>query len=276
MSTLLLITIIAVAIVTCFVVGFSILSLHFVLKSAKKLSSIGALDEEFKKEEEAAKKPSRKILGIVLQAVSGLLCVLFVSLAITAGVYRAKGEQFVYNDHVSLVIASESMRGFYDDKYEKEIVSEYSDYSSLDEIETRNKLVSSQFDVGDILQFRVVGEEEELVLFDVYAYKVSTGLLITHRLISIDDDGSLIFRGDNTPGHDIVVERDQVLYRYEGQRTPGIGVLILFFGSGFGIYSVIAALTMFTISDIAIYKYEKLKKARLAEIGGANSDETKA
>lgn len=266
MSTLLLITIIVVAVVTCLVIGLTLLAYSTVLKSAKRLASTGVLDEEFLRDEAASKHPIKKVFGIILHALSILLCVGLVSLAVVAGVYKAKGEQFVYNDHVSLVIASDSMKEYWDDDYKEELIGEYSVFAGVSAEESDKKLFSEQFEKGDLLDFKVVEAEEELNLYDVYGYKNKKNQIITHRLIGVATDGSLVFRGDNTGGRDTLVSREQVVYRYEGQKVKGLGIPVLFFGSGFGIYSIISVLAMYTISDIAIYKYNKIKKDRLEAI----------
>lgn len=266
MSTLLLITIIVVAVVTCLVIGLTLLAYSTVLKSAKRLASTGVLDEEFLRDEATSKHPIKKVFGIILHALSILLCVGLVSLAVVAGVYKAKGEQFVYNDHVSLVIASDSMKEYWDDDYKEELIGEYSVFAGVSAEESDKKLFSEQFEKGDLLDFKVVEAEEELNLYDVYGYKNKKNQIITHRLIGVATDGSLIFRGDNTGGRDTLVSREQVVYRYEGQKVKGLGIPVLFFGSGFGIYSIISVLAMYTISDIAIYKYNKIKKDRLEAI----------
>ena len=266
MSTLLLITIIVVAVVTCLVIGLTLLAYSTVLKSAKRLASTGVLDEEFLRDEATSKHLIKKVFGIILHALSILLCVGLVSLAVVAGVYKAKGEQFVYNDHVSLVIASDSMKEYWDDDYKEELIGEYSVFAGVSAEESDKKLFSEQFEKGDLLDFKVVEAEEELNLYDVYGYKNKKNQIITHRLIGVATDGSLIFRGDNTGGRDTLVSREQVVYRYEGQKVKGLGIPVLFFGSGFGIYSIISVLAMYTISDIAIYKYNKIKKDRLEAI----------
>ena len=50
---------------------------------------------------------------------------------------------------------------------------------------------------------------------------------------------------------------------------------MLFFGSGYGIYSIFAVVVIYALSDVAIYKWEKIKNARLQEIGLAAPTEKK-
>ena len=267
MSGLVVIIIITLAVVSCLIISVTILSYHFILKSAKRLSASGALDEEFKKEEEDNKKPHKKVLNIVAQAASGVVCVGLITLALVSGIYRAKGDHFVTNNHASFAIATNSMDGYIDDDYKDMLVEQYISYYEVDQSTAEKKLKKDQFEVGDFLTFEVVKADQELVKYDVYGYKNAKGKIITHRLVGFNEDGTLKFRGDNAGGIDAKVNREQVLYRYSGSNAKHMGLAILFFGSGYGIYTICAVIAMYVVSDIAIYRWEKIKKTRLIEIG---------
>jgi hypothetical protein len=267
MSGLVVVIIITLAVVSCLIISVNIFSYHLILKSAKRLSASGALDEEFKKEEEDNKKPHKKVLNIVAQVASGVVCVGLVSLALVSGIYHARGENFVTNNHVSFAIATNSMEGYIDDDYKSSLINSYIEYYEVDEITAEKKLKKDQFGVGDFLTFATIKADEELHIYDVYGYKNAKGKIITHRLVGVYEDGSLKFRGDNAGGIDKKVNREQVLYRYSGNNAKHVGLIVLFFGSGYGIYSIFAVITMYVISDIAIYKWEKIKKSRLIQLG---------
>lgn len=275
MSGLVTIIIISLAVISCLILSLTIFSYHVILKSAKRLSASGALDDEFKKEIEENKKLHKKVINIVAQAASGVVCVGLVALALVSGIYHIRGEQFVTNNQVSLVIATNSMDGYVDDDYKTSLISSYVSYYDIDKQSAEKKLKKDQFQVGDFLTFKTVKAEEELVCYDVYGYKNSKGKIITHRLVSINGDGTLTFRGDNAGGVDLKVNREQVLYRYRGSNAKHIGLVVLFFGSGYGIYSICAIIAMYALSDVAIYKWEKIKKTRLVEIGLATEDKKK-
>lgn len=263
MSGILVITIISLAVMTCVIIGLTLFAYLNILKMAKRLTNTGALDEEFLKEEQESKSKKSKITGILGQVFSAVLALSLVTIATISGIYRIKGEQFTFKDHTSFVIASNSMETYFDDDYGVELSKQYAIKYGVSEDEAKAKLQKDQFKVGDFLTFKLIDNNEELKYYDVYGYKTSKGLIITHRLIKVNEDGTLVFRGDNAAGEDIKVDRDQVLYRYEGQRTKYIGLVVLFFGSGFGIYSVFAVLAVYVISDVVIYKWEKMKKERL-------------
>ena len=267
MSGLVIIIIITLAVVSCLILSVTIFSYHVILKSAKRLSASGALDEEFKKEEEDNKKPRKRVINIISQVASGVVCVGLLTLALVSGIYHARGENFAVNNHVSLAIATNSMEGYIDDDYKEDLISAYVEYYEVDQITAEKKLKKDQFGVGDLLTFDLVKENEELQFFDVYGYKNAKGKIITHRLVGINSDGSLKFRGDNAGGVDTKVEREQVLYRYKGNNAKLCGLVILFFGSGYGIYTICITIAMYVVTDLAIYKWEKIKKNRLVELG---------
>jgi len=275
MTGLVVIIIITLAILSALIIGLVIFAYSMILKSAKQLSSIGKLDDEFKKEVEDNKKESKRVLGAIMQGTSALVCIGLVSLALVSGIYRIKGRQIVTNNHVSFAIASDSMDGYYSEAYKKKLIGQYSSKYSIDLQEAETKIEHDQFNVGDFVQFNVLQKDADLNVYDVYGYKNSDGKIITHRYIGEREDGTLIFRGDNAPGEDVTVKREQILYHYQGKDIKYIGLIILFFGSGYGIYSIIAVIAIYVISDITIIKWEKIKNNRLEEIGVSTKKEKK-
>ena len=267
MTDLVVIIIITLAILSALIIGLVIFAYSMILKSAKQLSSTGKLDDEFKKEVEDNKKKSKRVLGAIMQGASALVCIGLVGIAIVSGIYRINDRQFVTNNHVSFAIASDSMDGYYSEAYKKKLIGQYSSKYSIDLQEAETKIEHDQFNVGDFVQFSVLQKDADLNVYDVYGYKNSDGKIITHRYIGEREDGTLIFRGDNAPGEDVTVKREQILYHYQGKDIKYIGLIILFFGSGYGIYSIIAVIAIYVISDITIIKWEKIKNNRLEEIG---------
>ena len=267
MTGLVVIIIITLAILSALIIGLVIFAYSMILKSAKQLSCIGKLDDEFKKEVEDNKKKSKRVLGAIMQGASALVCIGLVGIALVSGIYRIKGRQFVTNNHVSFAIASNSMDGYYSQAYKEKLIGQYSSKYSIDLHEAESKIERDQFDVGDFVQFNVLQKDAELNVYDVYGYINREGKIITHRYIGEREDGTLIFRGDNAPGEDVAVKREQILYHYQGKDIKYIGLIILFFGSGYGIYSLIAVIAIYVISDIAIIKWEKIKNNRLEELG---------
>ena len=267
MSGLLIITIITLAVISCLIIGLTIFSYWTILKSASRLAKTGALDSEITKEINENRSKSKKIINTVSQAASLVVCLALVTIAVISGIYHVTGQKLVTNNHVSFVIASNSMEDYFDDDYKTSLIKAYADEYHIDEQSAEKKITSEQFEVGDFLQFDVLKEDEELHYFDVYGYKNKKGKIITHRFVGVAPDGSLLFRGDNTGGLDSKVNREQVLYHYQGHNTKYIGLVVLFFGSGFGIYAIMATIVIYVVSDVAIYKWEKIKADRLKELG---------
>jgi hypothetical protein len=245
---MLAVTIAVVAVLTCLIFLLAILSFKSFLKTESQSLALGEKDGELFKEEEESKKKSSKIVNVLSWCLSGLLILGMASMAGVAIGYRAQGKQFSISDKTGLVIATDSMDGFYSEEYRLQLP---------DDAEER------QFSAGDILGFENVLEEDELVLYEVYGYKLSSGKIITHRLIGITDSGKLVFRGDNTAGRDNLVKREQVILRYDGYRIKRLGFFVLFSQSGFGLYSLISVIGVYVISDVFVSRYNKMRKERL-------------
>lgn len=247
-------TIIVVAILTILVFMLVFVACSSFIKAEKLEIENGHRDDEMRQDIEKEKKKSSKILNIFGSVIGGAIAVGLLAVASLAIIYRASGEQFSINNHVSLVIVSDSMDGFYNDDYRIEM---------LENKETAEK---DQFRIGDLLDFTKVAEDQELTLFDVYGYKTSQGRIITHRYIGNAEDGKLIFRGDNTGGRDSYVTREQIVLHYEDLRIPRVGLFILFSQSGFGLYAFISAIVIYVVVEIYAAKYDKMIKERLKAI----------
>lgn len=257
-------TIILVAILTALIFTLTIVAFSAVHKSEKREIELGNMDAEIKKDIEKEKKKSFKALNIVGSIVGGFVALSLLLASITAITYKAQGEQFAINNQVSLVIVSDSMNGFYNEKYEIEL------------LEQKEDAEKDQFKIGDIVTFEKITEEEELIPFEVYGYKNSKGQIITHRYIKTADNGKLEFRGDNTGGRDSYVDRSQVVLHYADFKIQGVGMFVLFSQSGFGLYSFISVIVVYILAETYAYRYEKLVKGRMQAINAkAASEEPK-
>ncbi len=245
------VTIVVVAILTCLIFALAIISFSSFIRSERKMIAAGGKDEEIVKEEIKDKKKSSKILNILSIAFS---LVLMAGVATMAGVgiaFNASGEQFSVKSKTQLVIASNSMDGFWSEEYK---------------ITLPETAYKQQFAIGAICTFEKVSEDEPLELYQVYGYKLDNGKIITHRLIGYSPSGLLTFRGDNTGGRDNYVKREQVILRYTEEKINNIGLFVLFAQSGFGIYSLVSVIGVFVISEIFMIKYKKMVKTRLNEM----------
>lgn len=247
-------TIILVAILTALIFTLTIVAFSSAVKTEKREIELGNRDEEIKEDIEREKKKSSKVLNWIGTIVGGLIAVTLLAASVSAVIYKAQGEQFSINNKVSLVIVTDSMDGFYDDEYKTELLT-YKEDAAKD-----------QFKAGDLLTFNKLDESEELRLYDVYGYKLSSGKIITHRLVEIKEDGRLVFRGDNAGGVDSYVNRSQVVLHYNDSKITYVGFFVLFSQSGFGLYSFISVIIVYVIAEIFVYKYEQLVKQRIEQL----------
>lgn len=246
-----ILTITVVAILTCLIFGLASVAFACALKDEKRALAAGERDAELIKERRGGKRNASKAFDAVSLAISALLLAAAVSAACVAVSYRVNGRQFSANGQVGLVIATDSMDGFHDDEYSLTLPKGSEE---------------SQFAAGDILLFDEVSEGDSLDIYGVYGYRLPSGRIITHRLIGVADSGKLIFRGDNAPGRDAYVGREQVILRYSGHRLRRVGFFVLFSQSGFGLYSLASVIGVYALSDAFLIKYRKMAKARLKEI----------
>ena len=247
-------TIIVVAVMTVLIFVLALVTFTSFLKTEKLELASGKRDEELRVKLAKEKKKSSKVLNIIANIISGLFALGLLTAAATGVTYRASHQQFAVNNHVALVIVSDSMNGFYDSNYELNLKNEKPDATE------------QQFKIGDILVFNIISAEDELIPYDVYGYATKNGKVITHRYIGVNNNGQLIFRGDNTPGRDSYVNRDQVKFHYTEKRISHIGMFVLFSQSGFGLYSFISVALVYVLYDIFEHKTNKLEKERLATI----------
>jgi hypothetical protein len=237
--------IIVTTVLTLLVFTLAIISCHLLLKKARFDINAGLYDEELAQRKEEKKKDS-KWKSFLCYLFSIIIFVGLAFILVSAIIYRANGEQVKFGDKTVLVIASDSMNGYYDDKYKNELTVLKSDSQK------------DQFATGDILSFTTVGENDDLELYSVYAYKNSKGELIVHRYIGNNSDGKYYFRGDNTAGRDTSVNRNQIVYKYTGSKVVYLGNFILFSKSYYGLYSLCSILLAYIIYVIYQSRLKKL------------------
>jgi hypothetical protein len=238
-------TIIVVAILTALIFALAILAYQTTYSSARKEMAKGVYDIDPK---DFSGRGRCKAKMIIANSFSVAICVALIALAAASITYRATGNQVEINGKTSLVIASDSMSGFYDDDYEAEL------------LEYRPTAGDEHFDVGDILTFERIAEGDQLVPYDVYGY-ASKGKIIVHRYIPhMDSGGKIAFRGDNAAGRDSLVGRSAVIYHWTGGKIAYVGTFILFGQSWLGLYSCIGVACVFAISDIYAAKFRKAER----------------
>lgn len=256
------ISIIILVTITLAVTALMTFGYYLIIKTTRKLSSNGLLDDEFIEE----KKHGKRWVSILLNVVTLTLSSVLLLLCGVGLVYRINNEQFIFHNKTSFVISSNSMESFYNEEYEKELVNNLMSYKGISEEEAKDFLEDTEFMTGDLLGFNTINNDDKIALFEVYGYKNKKGQIITHRLVAIEGE-NYIFRGDNTVANDIVVNRDQILYHYNNFRIAGVGIFVLFFSSSFGIYSIFVTVLLMVMSDVVKHRYDKIKRERLIFLG---------
>ena len=249
MNSITIITIVVIALLTVIIFGLTWLGYSSCLKAYKLEVSQGKHDSEiFKHYHDKKKKNKGGLIGIIC---SYLVLIALSGLFVTGIIYKANGQNFNINNQTALVIKSGSMSGYYD-----ETIAEKYNYDT-----------SLQFDIGDICIFETVSNDTELVEGEIYGYK-RKNIIITHRLVSINNN-LYEFRGDNNPVSDgYLVKRDNIIYHYVGKKIPGIGAFVLYAQSYFGIWSLVGIIGITISSEIIYYKIEKITKERDKQLGG--------
>lgn len=244
------IAIIVAVILTLLIFTLTIIALSSILKVETKEIELGNRDSQILKDSKHKHKKSSKILNIV-SSIFNFSVILLLGATVTFGlVYKISDGQFNISNQVSLVIASDSMNGFYNESYEYTISTE------------KENAVNDQFKMGDIATFSTISENDDLVLYDVYGYKNTKGQIITHRYLGTTDNGKLVFRGDNAKAHDSYVNRSQVILHYTNSKLSYLGFIVLFSQSMYGLYAFLSCITVIIITDIYLNKYNKLIKNR--------------
>ena len=258
-----IVTIIVLSVITFFVVGFMAFAYSLIIRDTRKLSSNGLLDDEFIREDQAKEK---KWISVALSSVSVFFSVVLVAFCSIGLVYRIERNQLVIHGQTAMVIASNSMEDYYSEEYKGELVDDVVATQNISNEEATYFLDKTHFNVGDMLTFTKIDIDNPLSLYEVYGYKNSKGDIIVHRLVGIEDN-KYVFRGDNTVANDSYVKREQILYRYNNTKLVFVGNLVLFFSSGFGIYTMLMVVLVFVMSDIAKHQYNAIKRNRLAKLG---------
>ena len=216
----------------CLCVAFTYLFRHYFMTSINDINSgkedvsliTDAVGEEQKK-----KSRARKAWRTIGRIISNLILVVVLLFFAYALYNRITGNMTSFFESSYVVIASGSMS-------ERNEVNTY-----LDEYDLNN-----QIDTYDIIGISYYGSQEEVRLYDVIAYRGSTGDTIVHRIIDIDDQGHYQTRGDSNNASDTNVEYgdyltyDDIIGYYNGFNIGGVGSIVIFFQDNAGIATVVA------------------------------------
>ena len=252
MQTITIIAIVVVALLTVIIIGLAWLGFNSSLRLYEVNLAQGEYDEEIKKEYSHIRRKNFSMIA------SSLLIILLIGLFLTAGfISRMNNGNITVNNKTVLVIETGSMSDFYDDKY----------------AESLNNDRRLQFSATDLCVFETIKDDTELVIGEVYGYKIKN-TIITHRLVKINSDGTYVFRGDNNPTSDVYqVNKGSIIYHYTGARARGIGAFILYAQSYFGIWSILGIIGITISSEIILNKVDKMNKKRYRTIRSMENEE---
>ena len=246
MFSITIISIVVVALLTLIIFGLTWMGFKACLRLYRVEVTQGKYDTEIIKE---FSHKGYKIIGTI---VSIIIFIFLSTLFVIGFIYKINNENFTINNKTILVVKSDSMADFYDDKY-----AETLDYDR-----------SLQFSIGDICVFEKVSEDAELIKGEVYGYKYKN-IIVTHRLVKVNDDGTYEFRGDNNSISDVYhIKKDSIVYHYTGTKIKGLGAFVLYAQSYFGIWSLIGMIGITTGSEIILKKIDKWNKKRYNIIKG--------
>ena len=180
------------------------------------------------------KKKSKK-WRIVSNTLFGVFYVLLLALLAVSIVFKINGQQLFFGNTSYIAIYTGSM----------ETANEANEYL------TENDLMD---DSNRITQYSLIGidkveKEEDMKLYDIYAYKNPDGAIIVHRLIRIytnPETGitTYTFRGDSNSvslNYELLLHFDDIVGRYNGYQNFGLGVFVIYCQSSIGLIALIAA-----------------------------------
>lgn len=170
----------------------------------------------------------RRSLSAIADAVYGIFVAILLILAGLgiASAATADGVTFI-GDTALLVVVTSSMETADED-------NTYLEENSLDDRIEQYSLISLER----------VTSTQEVSLYDVIAFTDSSGDVIVHRVIAINDDGTLRTRGDANTGSysfELYVDDDQLIGVWTGWQSYGLGVTVTYLRSTLGIIALVGA-----------------------------------
>ncbi len=246
--------VIIVVCLLCLCIAFTFLFRHYFMTSIRDINE-GKEDiylvQDAVSEDRKSKSRARKVWKIAGKILSNVIFVL-VLLLFALGIYsRVTGNVMVFGNTSYIAIASGSMSEKYEGNtylYDEELCDQYD--------------LDNQIQTYDIIGITKYDSVEDVKLYDVVAYKASTGDTIVHRIIEIKADGQYITRGDANEASDTgslytsYLSYSDIVGYYNGTRVGGIGSVIVFFQSNAGIATVVALLYCYLMFEHFSGKYD--------------------
>lgn len=246
MSALEIAIIISMIVASISIICFYILALKAIYIKEKLLIDVGSYDQDIVNSSNKRKK-GNSFFDSLINSLIILLCVAIIG---TMAYTKVSGELFPYNDSTTLVVASKSMS--------------YTSKTNKNKGYITAEMEAQQFDLGDIIIIDDKPVEEDITLYQIYAYK-KDGKTIIHRLYEINrgDTNTYLFRGDaNIGSDDKYVNYEDIIGVYNRILISDIGMVVLFSQSYYGFYILLSIVTILTASSIFERKIYLLLKKR--------------
>lgn len=233
---------------------FTILFKHFYTSSIEKVDDgkedINLLDQAVV-DEKNKKNRKKKAWSIVGKVFSWVLLISVVGGFGFSLYARVSGNTMPYGDTGIIVIASGSME-------KKNSANQYLVDNDL----------NNQISTYDIIQIKKYGDESQVKLYDVVAYKNESKVTIVHRIISVSQDpltgkSRYITRGDANSVSDDgsqyagYLSFDDIVGYYTGSKVAFLGSFVIFLQSNAGIITIVALIYCLFMFSHYRGKYDK-------------------
>ena len=122
--------------------------------------------------------------------------------------------------------------------------------------------LNNQFDTYDIIGISKYKSIDDVKLYDVIAFYGEDDVIYVHRIIEINEDKTLVTRGDSNNISDTNrlyegnLDFSNVIGYYNGSRVPLIGVFIIFLQSNSGIITILSIVYCLLMFDYYKNKYD--------------------
>lgn len=196
-------------------------------------------------------KKINSILHRIMDCLSSVVIIFFLSLFVIGVTYAANNEHLYIGNTTYLTILTSSM----EEKHEK------NDYLvNLDNQITQYCLVGVE----------KIENEDDVKLYDIIAYEYD-GVTILHRVIEIGEDeetGETVYtlRGDSNPSslsYEIDITFDKFIGKYNGYYSYCCGVFITYIKSSIGIITLVGASVFILLAALAEERINRSYEKRL-------------
>jgi len=254
--------IIPVAFILFALITFIILIMLFAKNSMNEINA-GKRDieliDKLIKEKDNGRRKRKNIIKIIKNVFFYAFIAFMVPFIIYIIFLRISGKVPAIGDNHYMVVGSGSMS----------FKNEVNDYL----FENDNYKLDYQFQTGDIIVLTKVKDVSELEQYDVIGYydRLKKENII-HRIVDIiEEDGVIKFvtRGDANNDYDTYKPvKEDLIGVYQGKNISGIGNIVIFMQTLYGIVTIIAVIVLFFAFDYYYNNYLKTiseRKKRISE-----------